>query len=244
MLPTSKQKKIDRGTKQTFVCVISEATNNYTYLGGLCPSRTLVGRCLLTLLTRTIRLFSPKPLKPSHQQRHTHTTMRNILTLPILALFALVALVSADRDWDNQVKCGKRFPNIQQIITAFCNHPHNGDIRSMQPGMMVPSTWAQQGIGYTGRRGNRFRVAVESTCRPGQWLPFKYCVSQFNEMCANTPNTWGYATKHYGNSGCQKFVIGPRKSRAGSTMPLDFCPFTDAQQCKDWKKSQTLGLLE
>jgi len=168
--------------------------------------------------------------------------MRNILTLPILALLALTTFVTADVDFDNAVKCGKRFPKIQDSFHVFCNHPHDGDIRSMQGGMMIPSTWAQEGIGYTGASGNRYRVAVESNCgRPGQWLPFKCCMSQFNEMCANTSDKLGYVTKRYGNRGCQKFVVGPRKSRAVSTMPSDYCPFTDAQQCTDWRKQQSSG---
>jgi hypothetical protein len=168
--------------------------------------------------------------------------MRSLLTIPILALLAIATFVLADVDFDNAVKCGKRFPVIQDSFHVFCNHPHNGDLRSMQGGMMIPSTWAQEGIGYTGARGNRYRVAVESSCSPGQWLPFKYCMSQFNAMCANTRNPWGYQTAHYGNNGCQKFVIGPRKSRAQSTMPSDFCPYTSDQDRKDWHKSQGLKL--
>ncbi|KAM0703236.1 hypothetical protein Q7P35_009174 [Cladosporium inversicolor] len=162
--------------------------------------------------------------------------MRNHITLPLLALLAFITFTSAASDWQNAVKCGKRFPNIQGTIQYFCNSPYTGDIKTNSGGMMVPSGWAQEGIGYTGERGNRFRVAVESSCQPAQYLPYKYCMSQFNAMCANTKNKWGYHTQHFGASGCQKFIIDPRSGRGKIMLPSTYCPFTDAGMCKGYKE--------
>jgi len=158
--------------------------------------------------------------------------MRNPITLSIVALLALVAFASADVDFDNSVKCGRRFPQIQIWFSAFCRHPHDGDFLSSRGGMMVPSNWAHEGLGHTGLRGNRFRLAVESSCQPAQWVPYKWCMSQFNAMCANTKNKWGYQTQHFGESGCQKFIIGPRKSPEKYTLPSSWCRYYDRRKCK------------
>lgn len=161
--------------------------------------------------------------------------MRNLITLPLLALLALITFVSAASDWQNAVKCGQRFPEINAAFEFFCRNPHNGAIRSPQGGMMIPSPWAQEGVGHTGRRGNRFRVAVESSCSPAQYLPYKYCMSQLQAMCANTKNKWGYHTQHFGASGCQKFIIGPRSSSGKTRIPSTYCPWNTAQRCAKWK---------
>jgi hypothetical protein len=145
--------------------------------------------------------------------------MRNFITLPILALLALITLASANSEWQNAVKCGKRFPMIQLAIDLFCNHSKDGNWKTVTGGMMIPSEWARQGMGQTGIRGNRFKVAIEGTCSAAQWLPRKYCVSQFQAMCANTKNKWGYHTQRFGNNGCQHFIIGPRTSKDDITIP-------------------------
>jgi hypothetical protein len=163
--------------------------------------------------------------------------MRNHIALPLLALLALITLTSAASDWQNAVKCGQRFPVIQYTIGYFCNNPRDGDIKTNRGGMMIPSGWAQEGLGNTGKRGNRFSIRVESSCSPRQYLPYKYCMSQFNAMCANTKNKWGYHTQHFGASGCQKFIIGPRSTRGGVTLPSTYCPFdNDPEGCKMYRE--------
>ena len=165
--------------------------------------------------------------------------MRNHIALPLLALLALLTFTSAASDWQNAVKCGQRFPQINSAIEYFCRYPRNGDYKSGQGGMMIPSPWSQEGVGYTGLRGNRFRVAVESSCSPAQYLPYKWCKSQFQAMCANTKNKWGYHTQHFGTSGCQKFIIGPRSSSGKYRLPNFFCPFNDLKLCAKWKAEKS-----
>lgn len=165
--------------------------------------------------------------------------MRNHITLPLLALLALLTFTSAASDWQNAVKCGQRFPQINSAIEYFCRYPRNGDYKSGQGGMMIPSPWSQEGVGYTGLRGNRFRVVVDSSCSPAQYLPYKWCKSQFQAMCANTKNKWGYHTQHFGTSGCQKFIIGPRSSSGKYRLPDFFCPFNDSKLCAKWKAEKS-----
>ena len=161
--------------------------------------------------------------------------MRNHITLPLLALLALLTFTSAASDWQNAVKCGQRFPQINSALEYFCRNPRNGDYKSGQGGMMIPSPWSQEGVGYTGLRGNRFRVAVESSCSPAQYLPYRWCKSQFQAMCANTKNKWGHQTQHFGASGCQKFIIGPRISSGKTRIPVSYCPFNDVEKCRRWR---------
>jgi hypothetical protein len=176
-------------------------------------------------------------LRSNPNLRNDHdTTMKTHITIPLLALLALITFTAAASDWQNAVKCGKRFPEINSAFDTFCRNPRNGDIHSGQGGMMVPSPWAQEGVGHTGLRGNRFSVRVESSCSPAQYLPYKYCMSQFQAMCANTPNIWGYQTQHFGASGCQKFIVGPRSSSGKSRVPSWYCPWNDAKKCADFKK--------
>ena len=165
--------------------------------------------------------------------------MRSHISLLLPALLALITFTSAASDFQNAVKCGRRFPKIQNAFEFFCNNPPTGEMKTNRGEMMVPSGWAQEGIGYTGARGNRFRIAVESSCSPAQYLPYKYCMSQFNAMCANTSNKWGYHTQHFGASGCQKFIIGPRSSPGKLSLPSTYCPVMNPKQCETWRKKQS-----
>ena len=162
--------------------------------------------------------------------------MRTPITFPLLALLALITLATAASNWENAIKCGKRFPEINSAFEAFCRYPRNGDVKSSQGGMMIPSPWAQEGVGHTGLRGNKFSVRIESSCSPAQWLPYKYCISQLLAMCIYTPNKWGYQTNHFGASGCQKFIIGPRSTSGKTRLPSSYCPWDDAKKCADFKK--------
>lgn len=139
--------------------------------------------------------------------------MKNFITLSILALFACVSFTSAATPFQNQVKCGKRFPMISFAIDTFCKH----SVDYAKGGFVVPSPYAKSGFGTTGIRNNRFIVKIESRCQP-QWLPYKWCVSQLNDMCANTKNKWGYHTQRFGKGSCQKFIIGPRSSPEDTTL--------------------------
>lgn len=141
--------------------------------------------------------------------------MKTFTTLPIIFFLTLVSWASAASSFENATKCGARFPRINIAIEAFCRHSKT-DVNNS---MMIPSEYARQGIGSTGKRGNRFIVRVEGNCNPPQWLPYKWCVAQFQEMCANAKNPWGYHTQNFGNNGCQKFIIGPRQSSGYLTKP-------------------------
>ena len=45
--------------------------------------------------------------------------------LTILALLALIALTTAASDFENAVKCGKRFPVINTAIQSFCRNDND-----------------------------------------------------------------------------------------------------------------------
>lgn len=116
-------------------------------------------------------------------------------TTEILAL-AITALAAPSLATNAQ-NCAAKNPNINRAIAAFCNKDN----------LMVPTQYSENGV----RVGN-VAVSIQGTCKPAQWVPEKYCKSQFYELCASEPLE-AYAINRW--YGCQDFVIaavGPSKN--------------------------------
>jgi hypothetical protein len=79
----------------------------------------------------------------------------------------------------------------------FANHP---------PLQVVPSAKAWGGA-YSNNK--RVKVSIQGTCKPQQWVPMKYCLSQFIKTCAKgaRAGTYGRGEMRFGNGGCQRFMI-------------------------------------
>lgn len=149
-----------------------------------------------------------------------------LFTLPILTLLALITFVSAASDFQNAVKCGKRFPRINQAIEIFCNKQAPGG--KLTNDLTVPSKYASGGVGTTSLKNSKILVAIKGNCSPAQWIPHNWCLAQFHDLCANTKNRHGFVSRNFGNNRCQQFVIEPRSDKAftrgprGGFVPVGF----------------------
>ncbi|KAK5138250.1 hypothetical protein LTR08_003311 [Meristemomyces frigidus] len=122
--------------------------------------------------------------------------MKLSLTLALVGALASTALAKT-----NEQKCQSKNKNVPLAIEAFCA-PTN---------LVVPSTYATNGK-HAGQFGPKDTVVtITGSCSPAQWVPQKYCLSQFYEMCAYS-NKKGAQTNAYGRNGCQswKIDVGPR----------------------------------
>lgn len=135
--------------------------------------------------------------------------MKTFTVSSILTLLTFAALASAATDFENAAKCGKRFPRINQAIEMFCGKMKDGKLTN---DLVVPSKYADQGVGTTAYNGNKILVAIKGNCAPAQWVPYNWCNSHFHDLCANSDH--GYNWRAQGRNGCQKFVIGTRTDEA------------------------------
>ena len=87
------------------------------------------------------------------------------------SLFALVFACLALAEPDQTV-CGNNHPHVQNAIGKFCQ---KSDI-------VIPSTYAKNGM--KGDNSDYAQVWIQGSCKPAQWIPQKYCFSQFYNMCA------------------------------------------------------------
>jgi hypothetical protein len=125
-------------------------------------------------------------------------------TVPtILALLTFAALASAATDFENATKCGKRFPRINQAIEIFCGKKKDGKLTN---DIVVPSQYADQGVGTTSFNGNKILVAIKGNCAPAQWVPYNWCNAQFHDLCANSEHD--YAWRAHGKDNCQNLGLG------------------------------------
>lgn len=70
-------------------------------------------------------------------------------------------------------RCRNKNKNAFNAIHKFCYG---------KSGIMVPSDYAKS----EKYAGNAFvKIDESSTCNPPQWVPRKYCLSQFYQICAN-----------------------------------------------------------
>lgn len=66
--------------------------------------------------------------------------MKTFTAFLTLAILAFTALVSAATDYENAVKCGKRFPKVSQAIEKFCSKQKDGKLTN---DLVVPSEYAK-----------------------------------------------------------------------------------------------------
>lgn len=147
--------------------------------------------------------------------------MKSVTALALLALFAIITFASAASDFQNAVKCGQRFPRINQAIDILCTKMKDGKPTN---DLMVPSTYALKGVGTTGLKGNKLYIGISGNCPTPQWVPEQWCKAQFHDLCANTRDPRGWNWKAYGKDGCQKFKIQGRSDAAFVYGPRDFTP--------------------
>lgn len=126
-------------------------------------------------------------------------------------IFPILTLALAPQSWamteeqQLNLQCSSRFPRINGAIEKFCYKITNGKANN---DIVVPSSYAANGVKFYGLKGNQLQVRITGDCKPGQWLPSQYCLSQFYAMCASTRDPRGYNVHTFGNNGCQSFQIG------------------------------------
>lgn len=119
------------------------------------------------------------------------------LHTPLLLSLSALALASGPSDAENIAKCHKRNPDILKAIHDFCNKPAGDTI-------MVPSPYADAGTTV-----GKAHVSVTGDCKPKQWLPRKWCLLQFHEICGLDMgfSGKGYGAMLQGRDNCQRFNI-------------------------------------
>ncbi|KAI6800801.1 hypothetical protein KC363_g7062 [Hortaea werneckii] len=124
----------------------------------------------------------------------------------ILAL--LVALLAATEVTavSDHVVCYTKNDMAIDAIHAFCSKKN----------IVVPSPYAHKGgvARKSGKKKNETNWAIavsahiDGNCKPAQWVPQKYCMSQFKTMCAKAPKGAGGASeRRFGRNKCQKWSI-------------------------------------
>jgi len=114
--------------------------------------------------------------------------MKFIATI-LAAIMAFAALATAD-SYPFGAQCLTNHPNIYTAINLFCT----------KKDMVVPSSYTNAGKSHNGKW-----VGIRGTCKPKQWVPQHYCVSQLQAVCAHAPAN-GNNQARYGRNGCQTFV--------------------------------------
>ncbi|KAI7088669.1 hypothetical protein KC356_g3099 [Hortaea werneckii] len=137
----------------------------------------------------------------------------------ILAL--LVALLAATEVTaiSDHVVCYTKNDFAIDAIHAFCS---KGNI-------VVPSDYARKGgvARKSGKsKGGRdwalfTSVSINGNCKPAQWVPQKYCMSQFKNMCAKAgKGYYGASEKRFGRNKCQKWSIVVKSNPRIGKIPL------------------------
>lgn len=111
----------------------------------------------------------------------------------LLSALAL-GVASVTPNGGDVVKCYDLNGNMPVAINKFCyGHPH----------IMLPSPYASTGLTYGG-----FRIAGYGYCKPAEYLPTDWCVTQLFHQCANSGPQHGLSTGSYMH-GCQRLEITP-----------------------------------
>ncbi|RMY70478.1 hypothetical protein D0863_05745 [Hortaea werneckii] len=120
------------------------------------------------------------------------------LTIPtlLLALLAATEVTAAS----NRDICLTKNRNVVEAVNAFCNSKRN---------IVVPSAYAKAGGTAATKNGPRaIKVSIGGNCKPPQWVPQKYCKSQFMGMCARSAKgSYGASAKRFGRNKCQNWSI-------------------------------------
>lgn len=115
-------------------------------------------------------------------------------TFVLTALLATSTLALTD-----QQECQHKNGHAVQAIQQFC----------AKTNIVVPSTYAANGA-HVGTNGpHDTRVSITGVCSPAQWVPQKYCLSQFYNMCATGNDVGDTAGRQYGAGTykCQSWAL-------------------------------------
>ena len=94
---------------------------------------------------------------------------------------------------NNHDECSRIHPRVLNAIDTFCK----------KTDIVIPSWYGNAGAVD---KDDVFWVGITGKCKPAQWVPQKYCKSQFYDMCAHADKN-GESTRHYGNGKCQEWGI-------------------------------------
>ncbi|TKA42476.1 hypothetical protein B0A54_06926 [Friedmanniomyces endolithicus] len=119
------------------------------------------------------------------------------LTTTLTALFATTTLAMTDLEM-----CQKKNPHAVQAIQQFC----------AKTDIVAPSSYATAGAHVGTGGAHDTRLSIEAVCSPAQWVPQKYCLSQYYNMCATGDDVGDANDRFYGagNYHCQTwhFSVG------------------------------------
>ena len=82
----------------------------------------------------------------------------------------MTALIGLALAYDEGTQCSIKDSSVVNAIGKFCQKTN----------MVVPSTYATTGM--SGYAGHKTHIRITGTCGPAQWVPQKYCLSQFYHM--------------------------------------------------------------
>ncbi|EME45020.1 hypothetical protein DOTSEDRAFT_33622 [Dothistroma septosporum NZE10] len=107
-----------------------------------------------------------------------------------MKLVSLVTLAFATVTYAG--KCSiVNYPGVVNAIDRFC----------AKQDMTVPSNYAAAGKN-SGFPWPAAHVQINGNCGPAQWVPQKYCITQFQNMCGNQKTQ-----QRFGRNGCQIWNI-------------------------------------
>lgn len=127
--------------------------------------------------------------------------MRLPLFALLLAALATLSLAAQSNESICRGKSQRTGSLAAASIRAFC----------AKTNLVATSHYAMEGK-YAGpnRIGTHAFVAAKSSCPYGSdWIPQKYCLQQFMEVCARG-DKWGHGVRSYGKGDCQEFNLQAR----------------------------------
>ncbi|KAI7190067.1 amidase signature enzyme [Hortaea werneckii] len=136
------------------------------------------------------------PYQTTREQKdHKKMQLFLYLTLGLLAATSSAALTPKQRC---QQKCNATRSGVCVAIPRFCSKK---DLTANSPYSMRGAWSERNGKGI----GTHVFVAPKNHCPYGSdWIPQKYCLSQFYEVCAKG-DKYGHGVGSYGRNDCQEF---------------------------------------
>ncbi|TKA83192.1 hypothetical protein B0A55_00678 [Friedmanniomyces simplex] len=118
--------------------------------------------------------------------------MRAVILAPFLGFLAAFAAA------DDEATCANKNPSAVNAIGKFCQKTN----------IVIPSAYGNEGTSGYNRQTH---VSILGNCKPAQWVPQQYCLSQLYQICA-VGGKHGAGTANYGNVGCQHWKIWLRNA--------------------------------
>ena len=119
-------------------------------------------------------------------------------TALILPIFTPTPSQMVANNYDSAVKCAAKNPQMNTLISSYCGH-NSGS------GLTIGGPFTRQGLLYDGYRA---LITGPNCPADNKFVPFKYCMAQFQYMCANVGGPKGAeATMHFGKNGCQTWKL-------------------------------------